>query len=188
MIEFDPSALIDAVRATTEQVLDSVGESTLRTVGYAGADLFRDQVKQNALANKKTGILFDNIIVKRLEEESDGDKRQVYLVTVRSGRRDGGGAYYWRWVEFGHIFVPPNPNRNPKNGRTFGWKAHREAAREAQAKRDADAAAALAAGLEFGTKRAQPVAFMRKAYESKKHEAIDLMTSTLAEQLARNST
>jgi len=184
MIDFDPAGLIEAVQETAEQVIDSVGESTLRAVAYAGADLFRDQVKQNALANKKTGILFDNIIVKRLEEESDGGKRQVYLVTVRSGPRGGDSAYYWRWVENGHIFVPPNRNISPKTGRTVGWKAHRQAARDAQAERDA---VARAASLEFGSKRARPFPFMRPAYESKKQEAVNLMTQTLAEQLARNS-
>ena len=184
MIDFDPSGLIEAVQETAEQIIDSAGESTLRTVAYAGADLFRNQVKQNVLAHRKTGILLDNIIVKRLEEESDGGKRQVYLVTVRSGPRGGDSAYYWRWVENGHIFVPPNRNISPKTGRTIGWEAHRQRARDAQAERDA---VARAAGYEFGNKRAKPVAFMRRAYESQKQEAVDLMTRTLAEQLARNA-
>lgn len=170
MIDFDPSGLIEAVQETAEQVIDSVGESTLRTVAYAGADLFRDQVKQNALANKKTGVLFDSIIVKRLEEESSGDTRQVYLVTVRKGPRGGDSAYYWPWVENGHKFVPPNRNVSARTGRTIGWAAHRRAAE-----------------LEYGTKRTRAYPFMRPGYETKKHEAVDLMTQTLAEQLARNS-
>jgi len=174
MIDFDPSNLVDVVRDTAEQVVNSVDESTLRTVGFAGADLFRDQVKQNALANKKTGVLFDNIIVKRLEEESDGGKKQVYIVTVRKGTSSSPGGYYWRWVERGHKFVPPNKNINPRTGRKRNWKQHREAAR-------------LADELEFGTKRARPYPFMRPAYEGRKQDAVDLMTRTLAEQLARNA-
>lgn len=170
MIEFDPSGLIEAVQETAEQVIDSVGESTLRTVAYAGADLFRDQVKQNALANKKTGVLFDSIIVKRLEEESSGGTRQVYLVTVRKGSYGGGDAFYWRWVENGHKFVPPNRNVSARTGRTVGWAAHRRAAE-----------------LEYGTKRTRAYPFMRPAYETKKQEAVNLMTQTLAEQLARNA-
>ena len=171
MIEFDPAGLIEAVQETAEQIMDSVGESTLRTVAYAGADLFRDQVKQNALANKKTGILFNNIIVKRLEEESSGGTRQVYLVTVRKGNYGGTDAFYWRWVENGHKFVPRNKNVSARTGRTIGWAAHRRAAE-----------------LEYGTKRTRAYPFMRPAYEGKKQEAVDLMTRTLAEQLARNST
>lgn len=174
MIEYDPSALIEAVRATAEQVTNLVDESTLRTVGYAGADLFRDQVKQNALANKKTGMLFDNVIVKRLEEQSDGGRIQVYLVTVRSGTSASPGAYYWRWVENGHKFVPPNRNVSARTGRTVGWAAHR---REAQ----------RVADLEFGNKRTRAYPFMRPAYEGRKKDAVDLMTRTLAEQIARNS-
>ena len=174
MIEFDPSALIEAMQETVEQVSNLVNESTLRTVAYAGADLFRDQAKQNAMASKKTGILFDNIIVKRLEEKSDGDKKQVYLVTVRSGTSSSPGGYYWRWVENGHIFVPPNRNISARTGRRFGWKAHRIEARRIDA-------------LENGTKRAKAHPFMRPAYEGRKQDAVDLMTRTLAEQIARNS-
>lgn len=170
MIDFDPSGLIEAVQETAEQVIDSVGESTLRTVAYAGADLFRDQVKQNALANKKTGMLFNSIIVKRLEEESSGGTRQVYLVTVRKGSYGGEDAFYWRWVENGHKFVPKNKNVSARTGRTIGWAAHRRAAE-----------------LEYGTRRTRAYPFMRPAYETKKQEAVNLMTQTLAEQLARNA-
>jgi len=171
MIDFDPSRLIEAIRDTAQQVVNSVDEVTLRTVAYAGADMFRDQAKQNALANKKTGILFGSIIVKRLEEESDGGTKQVYLVTVRKGSYGGGDAFYWRWVESGHKFVPKNNNVSERTGRTIGWAVHRRAAE-----------------LEYGSKRTRAYPFMRPAYEGKKQEAIDLMTRILAEQLARNST
>jgi hypothetical protein len=170
MMRFDTSDLLEVVQQTAEQVVESIDEVTLRTVGFAGADLFRDQAKQNALANKKTGILFDNIIVKRLEEESDGGKVQVYLVTVRNGSEAGDGAYYWRWVENGHKFVPRNKNVSKRTGRTIGWAAHRRAAE-----------------LEYGNARVRAYPYMRPAYESRKHDAVDLMTRTLAEQLARNS-
>lgn len=171
MIHFDTSDLIETVRQTAEQVTNSIDESTLRTVGYAGADLFRDQAKQNALSNKKTGMLYDSIIVKRIEEESDGGKVQVYLVTVRNGSSARDGAYYWRWVENGHRFVPRNKNISAKTGRKVGWAAHRRAAE-----------------LEYGNARVRAYPFMRPAYESRKHDAVDLMTRTLAEQLARNLT
>lgn len=169
MIDFE-SDLAAVIERTAEQVIDSVGESTLRTVGFAGAEVFRDQVKQNALANKETGMLFDNVIIKRLEEEADGGRRQAYIVIVRSGTSSSPGAYYWRWVEFGHKFVPKNTRVSPKTGRTIGWAAHRRAAE-----------------LEYGTSTVPAYPFMRPAYESKKHEAVDVMTKTLADQLARNA-
>lgn len=171
MIHFDTTDLIETVQQTAEQVINLVDEDTLRTVGFAGADLFRDQAKQNALSNKKTGVLFDNIIVKRLEEESDAGNVQVYLVTVRNGNAAREGAFYWRWVEKGHKFVPRNKNVSAKTGRTIGWAAHRRAAE-----------------LEYGNARVRAYPFMRPAYEGRKQDAVDLMTRTLAQQLARNAT
>jgi len=169
VIGFDASAYGAAMTATKNTITEAMGESTLRTVGFAGAEVFRDQVKQNSLKHKKTGMLFDNIIVKRLEEDSDGGRRQVYMITVRNGTASSPGAFYWRFVEFGHKFVPRNKKRS-KTGRTIGWKAHRQAAE-----------------LEYGTASAPAYPFMRPAYESKKQEAVDVMTRTLAEQIARNA-
>lgn len=163
MIEFDASGLVDAVQAAVDQVAASVDESTLRKVGVAGAAIFRDEAKQNALAHAKTQTIYRNIIIKRLEEESHDASRQVYIVTVRKGRFDGDDAYYWRWVEYGHKFVPRKPKKR-------SWKAHR--------------AAAL---LEYGSATVPAYPFMRPAYESHKSTAIDAMTRTLAEQLLRNA-
>lgn len=175
MIEIDASQLQEAMREMLSRVEESVGESALRTIGYAGAEIFRDQVKQNSLSNKKTGMLFDNIIVKRLEEDSDGGRRQAYMITVRNGTASSPGAFYWRFVEKGHKFVPKNKKVSKKTGKTIGWKAHRQAAQRV-------------ADLEFGNKRTRAYPFMRPAYDSKKQEVIDVMTKTLAEQIARNAT
>lgn len=169
MIDYDASAYGDAMTAMKNTITEAMGESTLRTVGFAGAELFCDQAKQNSLKHYKTGTLYANIIVKRLEEESDGGRRQVYIVTVRNGRAGDWAAYYWRFVEFGHKFVPRNMKRS-KTGRTVGWKAHRKAAE-----------------LEYGTASAPAYPFMRPAYESKKQESVDVMTRNLAEQIARNA-
>lgn len=163
MIEFDASDLVAATQETVSQVLNSLDEPALRAIGFAGAEIFRDEAKRNALSHVKTGVLYNNIIVKRLEEESDGGMRQTYLVTVRSGRYGGADAFYWRWVEAGHKFVP-----RKKQGTT--WRAHREAA-----------------ALEYGTASAPAYPFMRPAYESKKGAAVDAMTTKLQEQLQRNA-
>jgi HK97 gp10 family phage protein len=170
VIEIDASQLQEALKEMVSRVEESVSESALRTIGFAGAEVFHARAKQNSLAHKKTGVLFNSIIVKRIVEDSDGGKRQVYLVTVRSGRYGGDDAYYWRFVEDGHKFVPRNKKVSKKTGRTIGWKAHRKAAE-----------------LEYGTASAPAYPFMRPAYESKKGEAIDVMTRTLTEQIARNA-
>lgn len=171
MITIDASNLSEVLGDLLSRVEESVGESTLRTIGFEGAEIFKDQVKQNALAHKKTGILFDNIIVVRVTEDSDGNKRQVYKVTVRSGSSSSSpGGFYWRFVEYGHKYVPPNRKISIKTGRTIGWAAHRRAAE-----------------LEYGNRRVPAYPFMRPAFESKKQAATDAMTRALSEILARNT-
>lgn len=170
MIEFDASALMAAIQDTVDSVMDSVNEPSLRATGFSGAEVFREEAKNNALAHAKTYTIHRSIIVKRLEEDSDGGLRQVYLVTVRQGRFGGDDAFYWRFVEKGHKFVPKNKTVSKRTGRTIGWAAHRRAAE-----------------LEYGTATVPAYPFMRPAYESKKHEAVDVMTKTLADQLARNA-
>jgi homoserine dehydrogenase len=149
VIDFDTAGFESAFGDFLASVEDSVGESTLRTVGFAGAEIFRDEAKVNAARNAKTRNLYNNIIVKRVEEESDGNIRQVYIVRVRNGKR-GPGAFYWRFVEYGHKFVPKNKNVSAKTGKTIGWAAHRRAA-----------------ALEYGTASAPAYPFMRPAYSSK---------------------
>lgn len=170
MIGFDTSDLMRAVTETVGQVRDSVDEPALRAVGFSGAEVFREEAKRNAQSHAKTYTLYNSIIVKRLEEQSDGSMRQVYLVTVRKGRYGGADAFYWRFVEEGHKFVPKNKNVSAKTGRTIGWAAHRRAAE-----------------LEYGTATVPAYPFMRPAYDSKKAGAMDAMTTKLKEQLERNS-
>ncbi|WP_288379835.1 HK97-gp10 family putative phage morphogenesis protein [uncultured Massilia sp.] len=170
MIRLDGTNLADVIASTVQNIRDSVDEPTLRKVGFAGAEIFREEAKQNALAHAKTYTIHRNIIVKRLEEQSDGGTKQVYLVTVRQGEYGGGDAFYWRFVEKGHKFVPRNNRRSKKTGKKIGWAAHR-----------------YAAELEYGTASAPAYPFMRPAYESKKAVATNAMTTTLAEQLARNA-
>lgn len=171
MIDFDTDSFVDAVRQAVQDVADSIDEPTLRAVGFAGADLLRDEAKRNAQSHIQTGTLHRNIIVKRVEEESDGALRQVYIVTVRRGNYGGGDAYYARWVERGHKFVPKNTNVSARTGRTIGWAAHRRAAE-----------------LEYGSSRVPAYPYMRPAYESRGREAVDHMSQTLAKLLARNAT
>lgn len=169
MIRIDMSELTEVVDRTVREIRESVDEPTLRKVGFAGAEVFRDEAKRNAMAHIQTGTIYRNIIVKRLEEQSDGGNRQTYLVTVRKGDYGGGDAFYWRFVEHGHKFVPRNPNRT-KKGKKANWEAHRRAAE-----------------LEYGTASAPAYPFMRPAYESKKGAATSAMTRALSEILARNA-
>ena len=171
MIDFDPAGLVSGVQEMVDQINGLVDEDTLRAVGFSGAEVFRDEAKSNARARAKTYTIHNSIIVKRLEEESDGGKRQAYVVTVRKGTYGGSDAFYWRFVEYGHKFVPRNKMVSSKTGRTIGWAAHRRAAE-----------------LEYGTATVPAYPFMRPAYESKKVEAVDVMTQNLADLIAKNAT
>jgi hypothetical protein len=163
MLKFDSSDLVAGIKEAVAKIGSALDESTLREAGFAGAKVFREEAKRNALAHKKTGVIYNNIIVKRLEEESSGAYRQSYLVTVRNGKFGAeGDAFYWRFVERGHKFVPRNKKVSKKTGKTIGWKAHREAAI-----------------LEYGTSSVPAYPFMRPAYDSKKIEADEAILSVL---------
>lgn len=165
MIKFDAGSLVADIRTLTSKIEGALDEGTLRRVGFSGAEVFREEAKRNAMSHVKTGTLYRNIIAKRLQEESDGGNRQVYLVTVRSGKfNQEGDAFYWRFVEQGHKFVP----RKPKSGKASTWKAHRRAAE-----------------LEYGTSTVPAYPFMRPSYESKKAEAITVMQDKLGDEVSK---
>lgn len=166
MIAFQTDDFLAGVKEAVGKMSEAVGESTLRQTGFAGAAIFREEAKRNAASHVKTGILYRNIIVKRLEEDSDTNSRQAYLVTVRAGKMNQeGDAFYWKWVERGHKFVP----RNPKQGKGADWKAHR-----------------AAAALEYGTASVPAYPFMRPAFDSKQSEAIEKMKETLAAAIKKS--
>lgn len=154
-MKIDSSNLRAALTGLVNKVRDGVDEESLRAAGFAGAEIFRDEAKQNALAHVKTGVLHSNIIARRLEEDATATS-QSYLVTVRNDP-----AFYWRFVEGGHRFV----RRRRNKGDTLK-------------KRRAEADA-----LEFGTAHAPAYPFMRPAYESQKQRAIDAMKAKLAAKI-----
>lgn len=89
-----------------KKLSDAVGENALRAAGSAGAALLRDEAITRAPS--RSGILRDNIIIKRLEEEANGNESQTYIVTPRSKP-----AFYWRFLEFGTVKMPARPFMRP---------------------------------------------------------------------------
>lgn len=179
MIQFDASELMAAVQQTVDRVASAINEDGLRATGFAGAEVFREEAKRNAAKNAKTFTIHRNIIVKRLEEKSDGGQRQAYLVTVRKGNFGGADAFYWRFVEDGHAKVRKNKTVSEKTGKIVGWKAHRAEEERYWKKK--------AAEMEFGSATVPAQPFMRPAYESKKQEAVDAMTRALTEQIGKDA-
>lgn len=149
-----------------DKLSDSVGEGALRAAGYAGAQVFQQEVQSNAEKfKKKTGTIYKNIIIKRVTEESESNQKQTYLVTVRAGKLNANGdAYYYRWVEEGHHF---NGFRKKSDSQT--WKAYRKAME-----------------TEFGSSKVPAKPFIRPAYKTKSKQALDAMRAKLAEKLKEN--
>lgn len=158
----------DAIEMTLtgdmDKFLDKIGaaagEATLRAAGFAGAVLVRDEAQR--LAPKLTGTLARNVIVKRMEEKSNGNEVQTYKVTVRTGKFEvDGDAFYWRWVENGHKFV----GRNKKTGKGANWKAHRQLME-----------------AEYGTSKKGARPFLRPAYSAMKGRILPVMVSRMREK------
>lgn len=160
-LRVNTSTFLADMRNALAQVGNAVGEEALRAAGYAGAAVLRDEAKLNASRHRDTGTIMNNIIVKRVEEKSDGGRLQTYYVMVRQGKMSReGDAFYWRWVENGHKIVPPKPKR-------VTWKQHR-----------------AAAALEYGTRRVPGIAFMRGAFDAKRWEAVDAIRAELSKVLS----
>lgn len=95
-----------------DRLADAAGEKALRSAGFAGAQVFQQEAI--LLAPEDTGVLKNNIIIKRAEEKSEGAEKQTYLVTVRSGKFNAeGDAFYWRFVEFGTSHAAARPFMRP---------------------------------------------------------------------------
>jgi hypothetical protein len=160
-MRINTDAFLAAMRSAAGQVANAVNESGLRKAAYAGADILRDEAKLNASRHRQTGVLMNNVIVKHVDEKSDGNRIQTYYVMVRAGRMNKeGDAFYWRWVENGHAIVPRKPKK-------VTWKQHR-----------------AAAALEYGGKRVPGYAYMRNAYDAKRWAAVDAIRDDLRQTLA----
>ena len=121
-----------------------IAKNCLRVSIAAGAALMRDAVKEKAPLltgptwgdHQPPGTLKRSVIIKHVPELSN-DYQQTYKVTVRQGKKYQGqtkkknksqDAFYARWVEYGHWYVPPNPNSViSANGVKHGtnWSQHR---------------------------------------------------------------
>ncbi len=160
---FDIEGLRESIEGLMVNVREAVDERTLRQAGFAGAEVLREQAKRNARDHVRTATLYKNIIAKRLEEEATPTS-QTYVVTVRTGKFGADGdAYYWRWVEDGHLIVRKRKSR-----------------RDTIRKRRAEAKAAEEA--EFGSARVPAYPFMRPALISHGQAAVDAMKEKLIER------
>lgn len=106
-----------------------------------------------------SGTLKKNIIAKREPRPDKFGLTELYHITVRTGKkRKTGDAFYWKFVEFGHAIVP-------RRSRGESLRAHRKAV------------------AKYG--RVAPRPFLRPAFESRKHEALETFKTALTRGIAR---
>jgi HK97 gp10 family phage protein len=129
------------VEGALSRLGEAMGERALRAAAFEGSDIIRDEVVQRAPV--LTGLLKSDVLVKRLEEKSDGNQRQTYLITVRTGskkytnnrrnrQKNRAGksfqvtaAFYWRFIEFGTSKMAAKPFMRP------AFDSTKQAARQA---------------------------------------------------------
>lgn len=170
---------------------DAMGESALRQAAVAGASIIRDEALLRAPV--KSGVLKSDIIMKHIDEASDGANHQTYYVTVRGGQRSDDGkkdashdAFYWRWVEEGHRYVPRAASAVTTFTQTLssGKIVSRSRTRAASSlKTRRRATAAMEA--EFGTSKVGAKPFMRPAFESRIADALTAARNKLADCVAQ---
>lgn len=158
----------------------NIGRNVLRGSVSAAAAVIRDEAKTKAPTytgpvsdgHPPPGTLKRSIIIKQIKEESS-DMKQVFFVTVRHGKKYRGqgkkgdksqDAFYWKWVEFGHYFIPPG-----KHG--FG---SRDKAVDA-----VKSGSSLVSGSQYIV--AHP--FMRPAFEAKKVDALRALAEYMAKRI-----
>ena len=182
---------LDALKAALNEFPKVIGRRVLRGAVAAGAAVIKTKAQELAPRLQKidrhnpprvSGLLQAAIYEKQVPELSN-DFVQTFYVGVRSGQRGkryqyavqtSAGmalldAFYWKWLEFGHFYVPPRP-RNATTGALVKQSWHRENAR--------------ASGAAVWV-RPQP--FMRPAFNLKKEEAIRAMVDYMAERIPKEA-
>jgi len=189
------SVKIDGFAAIAEDLRsfpEATGESALRQACVAGAAIIRDEAALRAPV--KSGVLKSSIIMRHIDEASDGANHQTYYVTVRSGGRGADGkkggsqdAFYWRWVEEGHRYVPRATDggvttftQTLRNGKVV-QRSRKYSGSSLRARRRA----VDAMDVEFGNSKKGAKPFMRPAYESRIAEALTAARTKLAACVAQ---
>lgn len=155
------------------KLAEDVQKKYLRGGVAAGARVVKSAAVRNVPV--KSGTLRRAIYSKWMREAS-GNERQTFLVSVRRGKRyqaktvtskkgrsrttKNNDAYYWTWVEFGHVATGPTKIK--------GGTARREKARKA---------------LKSSGKFVPPRPFLRPAFEANKLAIIEAVRVELAKRI-----
>jgi HK97 gp10 family phage protein len=146
----------------------------MRAAGMAAAQVFKKAAQANAPVGRvqsKTrtpGRMKKNIFAGRSKNRSKPGK-EIIVVGVRNGKRFQNGkenrdAYYWRWVEAGH--VARGPGTRLKGG---------DRSRALERKRI----------KESGGRVVQGVWFMRRAYDANQDKALAAFNKRIEARIAK---
>lgn len=91
---------LEEVKREMAQLEPRIQKNLMAGANFAVAREIRDDAKQNA--PRAFGTLEDNIIAKRRRGRK-GQSRASVFVQTEGKRGDPKNAFYWRFVEFGHV-------------------------------------------------------------------------------------
>lgn len=182
----------EQLKAALLQLPTNIGKNVLRGAANTGSKIIKERAVAIAPSLREVdrhkkprikGLLKAAIYQKQIPELS-GDLKQVFAVGVRHGKQQGkykyavqtsaGGfalvdAFYWKWIEYGHFYVPPQP-KNVVGKTRQTQKAHR-----AQVKASANAV------------WVKPQPFLRPAYNEKVAQALQAMTDYISERVGKEA-
>lgn len=120
---------LEEYAARLQSLPPAISGKLLGRVSAAGSSYLRSLLRKKAPVASKPhnrrkgqtvapGTLQRAVYSLRVREQSNRDQ-QVYIVSVRKGRREQAknrDAFYWTWVEFGHVPVRRGSGKNPGRG------------------------------------------------------------------------
>jgi HK97 gp10 family phage protein len=141
-----------------------IAQNGLRAAVNAGATVVRKEVEARAPIGE-SGTLKRAIFQKALRDLSGRD-RAVFVVGLKRGKKYRNvkrgkktvnqDAYYWTWVEFGHMVVPRGGRGSIRSRRRVASSVGR---------------------------RVQPRPFMRPAFEQSKYAALEAIKQKLRDRI-----
>lgn len=172
------------LNAALQQLEQKVALQHLRGAVAAGARVIRDAAIENASKGSpsiQSGTL-RRAIYSRWMREMSTRQRMTFFVSVKRGPKNrpkqlkgkngkvknsaNRDAFYWTWVEFGHLA------RTKKSGAVKGGKRRRDATRNSL--------------KDQGAKFVAARPFMRPAYEANKRKAIEAIRDELTKRIFEN--
>lgn len=180
---------LDELKKAFNELPKVIGKRVIRGAARVGSQIIRDraivlaptlQEMDHHNPPRIKGMMRAALYEKAVGELSN-DLVQTFIVGVRSGPRGRKyavqtstgwalvEAFYWKWIEFGHYYMPPRET-NATTGKKVNQKWHRNNSK--------------ATGTAVWIKE-QP--FLRPAFNEMKDEAVTAMVNYMAERIPKEA-